>query len=287
MTNQESVQVFVELGLSRLEAEIYVFLVQHPLATGYKVAKGIGRPNSNTYKAIESLAAKGAILVDDGENRLCRAVPPEELLDQMERRFRERKRRASENIKSITAKTDDDRVYQLNTVDQVYTRCRRMLAGCQTTALVDAFPEPLAALEDAIADAVSRGVRVALQVYEQVAIPGAEVVIHRRAAEVMDRWPGQWLEAATDGSQQLIAFLATGGQAVHQAVWSSSPIVSWAFHSLAHSELLLSVLVHQLESGASGEELRRTYRDWLARVPYPDAPKRQFPLVKPVLSPPR
>src|SRR5437764_15136779 len=85
----------IELGLSGSEAAAYAYLVRHSPATAYKVAKGIGKPVANTYKAIASLEEKGAVLVDDGESRLCRAVPPEEFLARLDRRFRAQRSRAA------------------------------------------------------------------------------------------------------------------------------------------------------------------------------------------------
>jgi len=271
----QTIQDFIQLGLNQLEAEVYVHLIQRSPATGYAVAKAINRPNSNTYKAIASLAAKGAIWVDEGDSRLCRAVPPDELLEQMEHRFRERMERASASARllaSADAEVADDRVYQLSTVDQVYARGRRMLDACEELALVDAFPVPLERLRDAVADAVRRGVRVAAHVYEPVGLEGAQVVLHRHATPVLERWRGQWIELAVDGRQQLIALLSPDGEAVIQAVWTSSPVVSWSFQSCAQSDLLLSALLPLIESAASVDELRAEYRRWLDDVPYPDAP---------------
>src|SRR5262245_33241006 len=69
------------LGFTELEAATYAYLVQHSPATGYRIAHGIGKPIANTYKAIESLARKGAVVIEQTGNRLCRAVSPEEVLE--------------------------------------------------------------------------------------------------------------------------------------------------------------------------------------------------------------
>ena len=87
-------QPLVDLGLTKLEAEIYTYLLGNSPSTGYGIAKGIGKPAANTYKALESLHNKGAILIDDSETRLCRSVPPDELFDSIERRFTNTKARA-------------------------------------------------------------------------------------------------------------------------------------------------------------------------------------------------
>src|SRR5262244_1295461 len=82
-----AIDALTRLGFTALEAEVYTWLLGEPGATGYRIAQGIGKPVANTYKALESLQKKGAILVEEDESRLCRAVPPEELLTQLERGF--------------------------------------------------------------------------------------------------------------------------------------------------------------------------------------------------------
>jgi HTH-type transcriptional regulator, sugar sensing transcriptional regulator len=273
MTHDQSVQDFIELGFSQLEAEVYVYLVQHPHSTGYKVAKGIGRANSLTYRTIDALSEKGAILIDDGQSRICRAVSPAELLEQMEQTWHQRKKRAVANIKSLEADVADERVYQLGTVDQVYERSRRMLADCETVALIDVFPAALKAIEPSIVEALGRGVKIVLQVYEPVDFPGAHVVVHRDADRFLSRWPGQWLITAVDGKEQLLAYIVDQGKTVQQAVWTPSPMMSWTIQSFAYSDVLLSSLIPMLEAGKSSEEVLKSYQSWLEHVPYPESPQ--------------
>src|SRR5436190_9967806 len=114
---EDTFQSLTGLGFTELEAEVYVSLLRHSPATGYRVAQSIGRPVANTYKAIESLQYKGAVLVDEGSNRLCRAVPAEELLAQIERSFQHRRQEAAKALASLHAAPEDDRVYQLQSVE--------------------------------------------------------------------------------------------------------------------------------------------------------------------------
>jgi len=157
MSHTLAVDAFEHLGLSRLEAEIYVYLLENPPSTGYRIAKAIGRSKTNVYQAVEGLAAKGAVLVSEGELRLCTAVPPEELLDQMERGFQDRKALALNEVRSlIRPQAGGGSIYRLSSLDQVYERARRMLAVAEQTAYIDLYPGPLAQLRGAIEQAVEQ-----------------------------------------------------------------------------------------------------------------------------------
>src|SRR5438067_13234803 len=116
--NEDSVQALQRLGLSELEATIYSFLLQESPATGYKIANAIGKPVANTYKGISALQDKGAVIVDESEGRLCRAVPPKELFAQMQRALQQRCERAAEALARFSSPPEDERVYRLHTREQ-------------------------------------------------------------------------------------------------------------------------------------------------------------------------
>lgn len=226
-------------GFSEIEALVYAFLLQEGLATGYRVSHGIGKPTANTYKALSSLAARGAITVEEGEGRLCRAVPPGELLDRLEKGFRDRKAQALSQLDRLQQSHGDDRIYQLEDADQVLARAKAMLDRAQSIVLLDIFPAPFAALKPDLKAAVARGVRVALQVYEPVTLPRAEVVLSDAGADLLASWPGQQLSLVVDAREHLLALLGRDGRTVHQAIWSGSTFLSCMQHNALACELLL------------------------------------------------
>jgi sugar-specific transcriptional regulator TrmB len=260
MSPEPCVQALVAFGFTALEAEVYVFLVQESPATGYRVAQGIGKPVANTYKAIASLQAKGAILVEEGASRRCRAVPADELLQRLERRFQESRQRAALALSTLKASPDDDRVYHLRTWEQVAERSRQMLARCEQVAVLDLFPGPLEELRPAITQAAARGVRVLVKAYAPAQIERAEVVVNPRGYRVLKRWAGQWLNLVTDGRESLLAFLTRDGKGVHQALWSGSAYLSWVYHSAVGGETILTAVEQSLGKGATGAELRELIR---------------------------
>src|SRR3954454_24931874 len=107
INDDSSINALVGLGFTGLEAEIYTALLAESPVTGYRVAQAIGKPAANVYKAIASLEAKGAVLVDDGASRVCRAVPPDELLARLERGFAERKAQAASALARLRGAEGD------------------------------------------------------------------------------------------------------------------------------------------------------------------------------------
>ena len=236
----QAAQTLENLGFSEIESLIYCFLLKESPATGYRISHAIGKPTANTYKAIAALAQRGAIVVDDAKNRLCRAVPPAELLDRLDRDFGARRHQAAAQLAKIRPASGDDRVYQLGDVDQVFERARTMLAGAKTVALVDAFPKVLAQIASYLESAAKRGVAVAVRAYERVTLRGVSVVVPTDAERVLGLWPGEQLNIAVDAEQYMLALLTKDAQSLHQAIWSNSTFLSCLQHNGLASELILT-----------------------------------------------
>jgi predicted transcriptional regulator len=255
---EPSVQKLVALGFTVAEAETYIFLLKEGRATGYRIAQSLGKPLSNTYKAAESLQARGAVIVEEGEPRCYRAAPANELLNRMEREFLKIRAEAAQALAGIERATPDPGVYQLQTRAQVLERCYTMLEGCRQVALLDLFPEPLAELREVIERTAARGVLVGVVAYQPAALAGVEVVVDPAGPNVLQRWPGQWLNLVADGAECLMAFLASDGDGLFQAIWSGSAYLAWVVHSMQAWALAGPALERQILNGASLAQLQES-----------------------------
>lgn len=224
-------ELLQSLGLNRLEAEVYTFLLRRGEAvTGYGVAKALGRPTANVYKAIDALARKGAVAVDEGARRLCRPAPPAEFLGQLEHTLLDRTREAARVLADLRPAGEDERVYDLQSPALVLERCRAMLARARVVAVVDAFPRALQAVLPAVRAAVRRGVEMYVQTYEPRRIAGARVVLAHGSEQILANWASEQLNVVVDSQEMLLALLHADLSGVHQAIWTSSLYLSCVTH---------------------------------------------------------
>lgn len=239
MKNGDYIKHLQELGFTEIEALVYGFLVEDSPATGYRISHAIGKQPPNTYKAIASLQDKGAIIVEKGEKKLCRAVPPKELLDNLQQRFIHHHQKAQRTLEALTHPSFDNRIYHLKTVDQVIQRSKSMLDRSQGIVLCDLFPGPFGLLAGSLSETASRGVQVVCRVYKDEQVPGVKTV-HRSAHDpALKNWPGQQISLVVDSKEHLLGLLAKDMKSVHEAVWSNSIFLSCLHHNNIAAEILL------------------------------------------------
>lgn len=226
------------IGFSEIEALVYAYLAGSGPATGYRVSHAIGKPTANTYKAIASLVSQAAVEIDEGARSLVRAVPPDELLAGLERRARESREAARAALADLGGDLDDERVYTLREVDQVFGRARAMLGRAREIVLGDLFPGPFEALAEDLVAAAARGVRVLVKVYSRRDLPGVVEVPEPDARRALSEWPGQPLSLVVDAEEHLVALLDPMLSQVRQAVWSRSAFLSCVSHNHVAMELL-------------------------------------------------
>lgn len=224
-------QILTPFGFTSLESEIYAFLLKESPATGYRVAQALSKAAANTYKAIESLQQKGAVLVDEGTSRLCRAVPSDELLARLTRDF-EWKRAAAELMLARLSSTDnDERIYSLRSRAQVIERARHMIGAAESVVVMSCASHVAHQLRDNLAAAAKRRVDVIIASSNAVGVEGVQAAVSRSSH------PLDEVRLVTDGMEFLSCLFSKGSEEVAQAVWSKSPYLATSCHRGLAAEL--------------------------------------------------
>jgi sugar-specific transcriptional regulator TrmB len=250
------IEALRELGFTELESRIYIFLLEESPATGYRIAQAIEKPVANTYKAIELLEHKGALIIEGGNKRLCRAVPLQEILKQLELSFNSSRKKAERVLSRIKPHKSDGRVYRIKSKNLVMQRCRSMLKRSRYIAILDAFPKPLEELLPEINKTAARGVKMNIKAYRDIELNDVEVVVDFRGEHLIKDWLGQWINLVVDANEFLLAFLTSDGLGVHQAVWSGSPYLSWLYHCGIISEITVDRINRVLDSEGTIDQIR-------------------------------
>jgi sugar-specific transcriptional regulator TrmB len=245
-----------ELGFSGAEAAVYVALLQEPKATGYRIARLAGKPVPNTYKALDALHKKGAIIVDEsGRGRTYTALPVSEFFEGMKRRLDTMRGHLEEELKGLTAGAVEGGIYQLTTPDQVYGRAKTLLREARSVALVDIFPTPLEHLRADLEAAAKRGVNIWIMVYKPGEVKGCEVIAPKKPSAHLEIWKADWMNIIVDSREALYSLLKKDGVGVHRAVWIKDPYLAIQAFSGAFHEFAFDRAAQLIWSGKSKDEI--------------------------------
>jgi sugar-specific transcriptional regulator TrmB len=226
------------LGFTETEALVYGYLVEHSPATGYRISHAIGKQPANTYKALRSLESKGAIMIESGKSNMCQAVPPDEVLDSLEKQFQRHRLEAKRELQALPSPSMYPGVFHLKSVEQVIQRASVMIGEARKIVLCDLSPGPCEQLTAVLRETAASGVVVACHVYADEEIEGVHTLnMTDRDLESID-WPGQQISVVVDSCEHVLGLLSKDMESVHEAVWSSSNFLSCMQHNHLLAELL-------------------------------------------------
>jgi predicted transcriptional regulator len=253
MANSDALTPF---GFTALESEIYVFLLDHSPATGYRIAQGINKPAANTYKALQTLQSKGAILVEESSNRMCRAVPLEELMNRLQKDFENRRKQTIKDLKSAGKPPEDERVYILRSRDQALNRAREMIMEAKSVVLIKMAAPGVRSIEGTLDQAADRGLSISLLTDESITIDGVD--------STWGPMDSAQVCVVTDANQTLAGALDSKGGT--EVVWTRNQSLAAVHHECLSGEIAFAHIAALL---AADEKRSRMQRAVEARVPLP------------------
>jgi len=265
------------VGFSQLEADVYVALRQEPGASGYRVAQIIGKPVGSTYKALETLRAKGAIVSDETTRPTTfSALPIREYIDARRRDLEALQARIEVELEDVVSTPAHVGIFELTTVGQVYQRCRELLRSAQTVALLNIDSRPLEELRSELMATADRGVRVLIKTRAPAQVPGCGIMAPAQtqplpspeseggqtpgASQAMRRVAvvgGEEIAVAVDCREYVQAFLKSDGSEVEEAIWVRRPHLANEVCCLFQSDFTLTRVRAMVQAGKQVKEIGR------------------------------
>ena len=249
----DAIAALAALGLTRCEAEIYTGLLQlvhDGPVSGYGVAKALGRDAANTTKTLAALARRGAVQIAQAKPCLYLPTPPEQLTAELARRVYDRRDEAVRLLAELGPRAVAGGLYTLRDRDQVWHRCRQLVAAGRDLVLIEGSPECLAALQPELAAAGRRRVALLVHAARPCVIADARIFVDPAGEARLAAAPGPWLHLVVDGSARVDAFLHPHReQEVLQATWSDDPYLSYAAHRAIGDAIVHCAVAALKESG--------------------------------------
>ena len=245
------------IGFSGLEIDAYLALLEQPNASGYQVAQKIGKLVGSTYKALDSLRAKGAVVVDESARPTTYvALSISEYMDTRRRDLEFLQAKIEREMEDMAAQPAHGGIFELDSIGQVYERCRNMLRGAKDVALLNIDARPLEELRSELVAAADRGVRVLVKTRAPARIPGCGVMAPDKAAP-SDVQSGDELGVAVDYREYVQAFIKNDGSGVEEAIWVRQPRLARQVCYLFQSDFTLTRVRVMVQAGKAVKEIGR------------------------------
>ncbi len=232
-----------EMGLSELEATIYVWLLQNKRSTGYRISGEIGKPVANTYKALKSLEGKGAVISDNTTSKtVFEAVPAGQYLNKLEREFQRQRDRIVNEVNKLDVNQSIDGIYELQSLDLAYEKAIGMIESAEEQLLIDCFPAPLSVLDEHIRKKGSSETVVILKNYCERQFDNVRQIRALNKAFVLEALEGHWMVLVKDAVESLIALISSDGHELIHSVWIKDPFISLILYNGTLNEANLTEL---------------------------------------------
>ncbi len=192
------------LGFTGAEAQIYVFLLQHPRSTGYEISKGTGLPRANTYQALETLATKGRVTAVSPDPVRYAPVPPATLLKRFQQETQQRCLRLEQQLSALEQPDGVGHFWELAEQSRIEAHMLELIHAAHHRIAAILWAQDLDKCADALRAARERGCTVILNLFGEAKADFATVYQHEGPEKVIG---GHLIALTTDFEDALVASL--------------------------------------------------------------------------------
>ena len=228
-----------QVGFSLYEARLYATLLRHGPQNGNELSRNSGVPSSKVYATLEKLVAEGSVqrIESSGGTRFV-ALPPDELVDRLRRRFNDPLDYLAERLPSLAAHVDDEAFLSLSGESTILESARELVSAARDELNISLWEPELEGLRPIVADAADRGVRIFGMLYSATAEePEGAWLRHSYEEIVGNRVGGRMLTLVADGAEALVARLRADGGA--DGVRTRNPVLTLIVSEYLHHDLVL------------------------------------------------
>ncbi len=252
--------LLLDLGLTKLQARVYLSLLRASPRTGYQVAKELNEPVANTYKALESLRRDGLALVEESARVKAYAGQPISLyLDQRERWFSRKRELLENSLKSLVPSTPGEGFYKVESAEQLYALASSLVGKARDAVAVDATALPLGQVHKDLRKAAQRGRNVLVKSYRELEIPGCTVVFSREMGSPVSDLPIHFLHLVVPGEGYIIAITDLENSRLLHGVYVRNLFLSILAYNGFTMEFFVTRAFNMIHRGRSGDDVLKEW----------------------------
>jgi sugar-specific transcriptional regulator TrmB len=174
-----------QLGFTHYEARTYLGLLQTDGATGYSVANDTGVPQPKVYETLRRLVERGAAVRTGEKPARYRAIPPDAVLQGIERDFTARVAAARHDLESLPRRESPAQllpVSRLESFAPAVEAASTAIAAARTRVYLSGSRDELLGLRAAVGKAADAGVEFVVVHFGRLPFPAPTGQIVRHAS---------------------------------------------------------------------------------------------------------
>mgnify|MGYP000992419005 CR=1 FL=1 len=162
----EIIDALMNAGFTKHESMLYIALCREGELTGYEASKITGIPRSNAYLGLAGLADKGGAYRINSETAKYTAVSPEELVQNLQRKFAEVIKVIQEEIPRINAVGES--FVSINGSQKILNKMKNLIIQAQKRIYISIALEQLEYVMNELSEARDRGLKVVIITSEKL-----------------------------------------------------------------------------------------------------------------------
>jgi len=270
--NEDMLKMLINLGFSRIESEIYIALLKESPLTGYKIAQLLSKSRSNVYQALRSLKNKGGIVeLRTQKTKQYKVIPIENIYDERERQLLAEKKKVTAAFKKYKQKEETDSIYNLDKINQVFTKANEMINRAEKIIFIDVQPMQLEKIKNSLEKAARRNVKIAILGSRDYNIKCCDIFEFQPYApkgKKYENWPMNWFTIAVDAREFLIATIKKNHEDLIYSIWSNNRYISsWIYSDILY-EVAFSKIIEMFNSNKTKEQIWQGIEDYARKYLY-------------------
>lgn len=213
-----------QFGFSTYEAKAYLALLQKNPAIGYEVSKIAKIPTAKIYETLTSLKNKGIVLSSTSEPVLYYPVDPDVLLNRIHRQFDEKIETLNGLLDKVAPIPDIDITWNLSGYQAVIEKMTDVIQNAAEDLLVSLWPQEAKAVEEQLASAEQRGIRVIAGIFGPYNPGCAYTVNLDSCGDSSQKRLGKRLNVVVGDSQEVV-ISEMGGDKDAVGIWATTPCI--------------------------------------------------------------
>ena len=226
-----------DLGFTAYEAMAYISLLENNPVTRYELGNNSGVPRSAIYNVIQKLENIGAVNAYSTKPEKYVPLPPDQLLEYLERQFHDKIEKAREHLNNFESKIIPDHLWNIVGYDNLIIKVKELIDKAGKSLHISIWRREFKLLQPGIENAIKRGVDVKIFSFTEIPLEVGEKFCYDISERELEKIWGHKIIVIADTEE-----LVMGEAAKHEhkkTVWTKNR----ALIDIALNHIILDITI--------------------------------------------